>query len=95
MFDPLKSKTRVVIYTTLAFVLGLGMASGFGWTNPTHAMPVIDEAPRVSQESLGSAQDLSNAFVGIADAVTPAVVSIQVQRTASRGQGNMNIPEEF
>lgn len=95
MFDPLKSKAKVVAYTTLAFVLGLGMASGLGWTGPTHAMPVIDEAPRVSQESLGSAQDLSNAFVQVADAVTPAVVSIRTQRADSRAQGRREIPEEF
>jgi len=95
MFDPLKSKAKVVMYTTLAFVLGLGMASGLGWTGPTHAMPTIDESPRVSQESLGSAQDLSNAFVSIADAVTPAVVSIRTQRSQSQAQGQLEIPEEF
>ncbi|MFP3948912.1 MAG: trypsin-like peptidase domain-containing protein [Longimicrobiales bacterium] len=91
----MKSKAKLILYTTLAFVLGLGMASGLGWTGPTHAMPTLDDAPRVSQEALGSAQDLSNAFVEVADAVTPAVVSIRTERREARGQGRLEIPEEF
>ena len=46
MYDPLRAKGKVVSYSTVAFVFGMGLASGMGWTESSHAMPVIDEADR-------------------------------------------------
>ena len=42
MYDPLKAKSKVVLYVTLAFLGGLGLASGIGWTEVSPAMPVLD-----------------------------------------------------
>ncbi len=97
MFDPLRSKTRIVIYTVTAFVLGIGGASALGWTAPA-ATPVVTQAPQISDTEIQPALDLSDAFVNIAEAVTPAVVRIEAERPAtlaSRGQLPMPLPEEF
>jgi len=80
MYDPLKAKAKVVLYSALAFVFGVGMASGLGWTSPTHAMPSVTEAPQVSPEAVQPALDLSGAFTNLAEAVTPAVVRIESTR---------------
>ncbi|MDA0311654.1 MAG: trypsin-like peptidase domain-containing protein [Gemmatimonadetes bacterium] len=80
MYDPLRAKAKVVFYSALAFVFGIGMASGLGWTSPSYAMPVINELPQVSAEAVQPALDLSAAFTNLADAVTPAVVRIESRR---------------
>ena len=41
MYDPLRAKTKVVFYSVTAFVVGLGLAAGFGWTENSLAMPTI------------------------------------------------------
>jgi serine protease Do len=95
MFDPLKAKTQVLLFTTLAFLGGVGGASLLGWTSLT-AMPAILEQPQISPEAVAPAVDLSTAFVNIAEAVTPAVVRIEADRprqTAAGGGGSM--PEEL
>ena len=80
MYDPLRTKTKVVFYSAVAFVIGLGMASGLGWTSPTYAMPTLIETPQVAAEAVQPALDLSEAFTNLADAVTPAVVRIEAGR---------------
>lgn len=80
MYDPLRAKAKVVLYSALAFVFGVGMASGLGWTSTSHAMPTISEAPQVSPAAVQPALDLSEAFTNLAEAVTPAVVRIQSRR---------------
>ena len=72
MYDPLKAKAKVVLYSTVAFLFGLGLASGLGWTDVSHAMPSVSEAPQVSEAAVRPARDLSDAFVNLADAVTPS-----------------------
>ncbi|MEX0935520.1 MAG: trypsin-like peptidase domain-containing protein [Gemmatimonadota bacterium] len=96
MFDPLKLKTRILIYTVTAFALGLGGASLMGWTSLT-AMPAIQQSPQVPQEAIQPALDLSNAFMTIAEAVTPAVVRIEAERPTAAGSGGApsQIPEPF
>ena len=49
MYDPLRSKTKIVFFTAVAFLMGLGVASGFGWTSTSLAMPTLIEAPQVSE----------------------------------------------
>jgi len=96
MYDPLKSKAKVFVATTVAFLFGLGLASSLGWTGPTFAAPTVDEEPRVAEEDVRAAVDLSDAFVEIAREVRPGVVRIQVQKSGSAGRGGRGrIPEPF
>lgn len=80
MYDPLRAKTKVALYSVVAFLFGVGLASGMGWTESSLAAPTVSEAPQVSAEAVRPATDLSDAFVNLADAVTPAVVRIEVTR---------------
>ncbi len=96
MFDPLRFKTRIVIYTVAAFVLGIGGASAMGWAAPATTLPAVTQIPQVSDAQIQPALDLSEAFVNIAEAVTPAVVRIEAERPASAAaQSQLPIPEEF
>ena len=82
MYDPLRAKGKVALYTGAAFIIGIGAAAGLGWTQ-TAPGPVVDEKPVLSAEMVKPAQDLSDALTHIADVVTPAVVRIQSRRPAS------------
>ena len=95
MFDPLRFKTRVALYTVVAFVLGIGGASAMGWASPV--APVVTQIPQVSDAQIQPALDLSEAFVNIAEAVTPAVVRIEADRLATLASNGPSIPmpEEF
>jgi len=94
MYDPLRAKAKIVLYTVVAFLFGLGMASGMGWTRTSEAMPVINEAPQVSEAAVKPAMDLSDAFVNLADVVTPAVVRIESRRPAPQAS-RQQIPDAF
>ena len=94
MYDPLKAKTKVVFYIAVAFLFGLGIASGLGWTSSSHAMPTLTEAAQVSPDAVRPALDLSEAFTNLAKAVTPAVVRIESRRSAQRGS-RQEVPEAF
>ena len=93
MYDPLRSKAKVVLYVTVAFLFGLGIASGLGWTSVSHAMPAITTAPQVSPEAVQPALDLSEAFTNLAEAVTPAVVRIESRRPRTASPGLQQDPE--
>lgn len=80
MFDPLRAKAKTALYTGVTFLAGLGFASGLGWTQTSPTMPAIDERPALSLDAVKPASDLSEAFVNIANVVTPAVVRIQTRR---------------
>jgi serine protease Do len=96
MYDPLKAKAKVVLYTGIAFLFGLGLASGLGWTSSSHAMPVLTEAPQVSPAAVQPARDLSDAFTNLAKAVTPAVVRIESRHSAHPSAGDQQqIPDAF
>jgi len=93
MYDPLRQKTKVAVYTAVAFLFGIGLASGMGWTGSSHAMPVGTEIPQVADAAVKPALDLSDAFVNLADAVTPAVVRIEARRPAR--QTSQRVPDVF
>jgi len=93
MYDPLRAKAKVAFYTGAAFLTGLGVASGLGWTDSSMAMPTLDEAPQVSEAAVAPARDLSEAFVNISEVVTPAVVRVEVRRPMSSRVSGM--PEQF
>ena len=93
MYDPLRAKAKLVLYTAVAFLFGIGMAGGLGWTSTSYAMPVIEESPQISPEAVQPALDLSAAFTNLADAVTPAVVRIESRRPVS--QATQQVPDAF
>ncbi|MDZ7779184.1 MAG: Do family serine endopeptidase [Gemmatimonadota bacterium] len=96
MYDPLRAKTKMILLTATAFLFGIGLAGGLGWTSSSHAMPGITEAPQVSSEQVRPARDLSDAFTNLADAVTPSVVRIETRRTVeSSGGRNQEVPDAF
>jgi serine protease Do len=95
MFDPLRAKARVIMIIAFGFVGGLGLASVVGWTGPSYAMPPIAVAPQVSEAAIKPAMDLSDAFANVAEAVTPAVVRIEVTSTRRVSRSQMQVPEEF
>ena len=80
MFDPLKTKMKVLFYVALAFLVGVGVASGMGWTRDAVATPAISVAPQIPAEAVRPARDLSESFVRVAGVVTPAVVSVTTRR---------------
>ena len=80
MFDPLKTKMKVIFYVALAFLVGVGVASGMGWTQDAVATPAVSVAPQIPAEAVQPARDLSDSFVRVAEVVTPAVVSITTRR---------------
>lgn len=82
MFDPLKSKSRVVLYSTLTFLFGVGLASSLNWTAGSQALTTTAEVAQVPVAAVQPALDLSSAFVTIAEEVTPAVVRIRTERPA-------------
>lgn len=95
MFDPLRFKTRLVIYVAAAFALGIGGASAAGWASPSRP-PAVTQVPQLTDAEIRPALDLSEAFVNIAEAVTPSVIRIEAERPASlASQGQFNLPEEF
>ena len=94
MYDPLRAKAKVALYGGLTFFLGLGIASGLGWTRASLAMPVVDERPALSAEEVKPAADLSEAFVNIADVVTPAVVRIESRRPAQMASAR-GVPQDM
>src|ERR1700686_3863973 len=65
-------KARLVVAATTAFIGGLIVASGMNWTKLGFAQT------RPSAAQVQPIADASNAFVAIANNVTPAVVSIEV-----------------
>ena len=95
MYDPLRAKTKVVLLTATAFVFGIGIAGGLGWTSPSHAMPALSEVPQVSPEAVRPAMDLSDAFTNLADAVTPSVVRIESRRAVAARSSQQQVPDAF
>ena len=93
MFDPVRAKARVIGTIAFGFLGGLGLASGLGWTGPTYAMPSVQQIPQISEEAVRPALDLSDAFANTAEAVTPAVVRIEV--TSTRRVAARSIPDEL
>lgn len=75
--DPLRTKTKVAVGTAGAFVLGLTVAAGLGWSHT--ALPEIRAEPQIPAAVVQPALDISDAFVNIAEVVTPAVVRIEAE----------------
>ena len=90
MYDPLRAKTRVALSVAACFLFGLALASQFGFVETAVELPVVQTAPAVAEEAVQPALDLSDAFVNIAEAVTPSVVRIEAVRRLPREGGDSN-----
>ncbi len=84
IYDPFRAKVKVAFYTAAAALMGLGIASALGWSGVSHAMPVIGSEPQIPMQAVQPALDLSDAFVNVAEIVTPAVVRIEARREVRR-----------
>jgi len=92
MSDLFRTKLRVLGLTTVAFTGGVLVASSLDWTAGSHAATVMQAQP--SRQEVRPVAELSDAFIAISEAVTPAVVAIETERTARRAEG-MQIPDEI
>lgn len=107
MSDPLRTKLKVVMFAALALLLSLGLATALKAVQggqvataavaqtpapPAAAMERPDAAVTASPGSFQTLQDVSQAFVSIAETVTPAVVSIDTRGTP---QQRLRLPERF
>ncbi len=93
MLDPIRTKARTIALVSAAFLGGTFFASGLEWTTGTHAASLLQSTP--SAQDVAPVANLSEAFIAIADAVTPAVVNISTERTARGGRGLPGLPEEW
>ncbi len=84
IYDPFRAKVKIAFFTAAASLMGLGIASALGWSGVSHAMPVIGTEPQIPLQAVQPALDLSDAFVNVAETVTPAVVRIEARRQARR-----------
>jgi serine protease Do len=86
MLDPVRAKLRVVGFTAGAFAGGVLLASGLDWTAGSHAATLLQTTAQPSSSEVRPVQELSQAFISIAESVTPAVVSIETERTPRAGR---------
>jgi serine protease Do len=81
MLDPVRAKLKLVGVTAGAFAGGVLLASGMEWTAGSHAS-MLQTTARPSSQEVRPVAELSQAFISIAESVTPAVVSIETERGA-------------
>lgn len=79
MLDPVRAKLRVLGLTTITLLAGIVLASALPLPASSGANILLQQPP--SRSDTRPMAELSAAFVAISEAVTPAVVSIQTQRT--------------
>jgi serine protease Do len=95
MLDPVRAKLRMIGVTAGAFAGGVLVASGLDWTTRSHAA-LLQTTGRPPASEVRPVQELSQAFITIAESVTPAVVSIETERAegSSRRRGGEEGGEE-
>jgi serine protease Do len=86
MLDPVRAKLKLVGVTAGAFAGGVLLASGLDWTTGSHAATLLQSTEQPSHQEVRPVAELSQAFISIAESVTPAVVSIETERRAPAGQ---------
>jgi serine protease Do len=82
MLDPVRAKLKLVGVTAGAFAGGVLLASGLEWTAGSHAATLLQTTEQPSRQAIAPVAELSQAFISIAESVTPAVVSIETERNA-------------
>jgi len=95
MPDPVRAKLKLIGATAVAFTGGVLLASGLDLPAGSHAATLLQTPP--ARQDIKPVADLSQAFISIAESVTPAVVAIETERTGGRrgGRGQQDIPEEL
>ena len=76
------ARARFGAAVAIAFASGIVFASGFDLTRFGYAQSRSVATAKPSVQEVKPISDASNAFVSIAEHVTPAVVSIQAERDA-------------
>src|SRR5687768_12382258 len=95
MLDPVRAKLKLVGVTAGAFAGGVLLASGLEWTAGSHATTMLQTTEQPSKQEVRPVAELSQAFISIAESVTPAVVSIETESNApARGRGRGEEEEE-
>jgi serine protease Do len=94
MLDPVRAKLRLVGVTAGAFAGGVLLASGLDWTTGSHAATLLQTTAQPSSSEVRPVQELSQAFISIAESVTPAVVSIETERTPRPGRRRGGQPDQ-
>jgi len=94
MRDPLRAKLGAAALVAAAFSGGLVLASALPSANRSQATLLQATRPPAARD-VRVVQDLNDAFISIAESVTPAVVSISTRRTVRTGARSLPIPEEF
>src|SRR5690554_5073043 len=91
MIDPIREKARPLLLVAMVSVLGVGLARGLERWGPARGAglpPGLTAAgPGVELAAPRDARGLSEAFSAIAEAMMPAVVRIQAERSARRVAG--------
>ncbi|HEX8691880.1 MAG TPA: trypsin-like peptidase domain-containing protein [Longimicrobium sp.] len=94
MPDPVRAKLKLIGFTAVAFTGGILLASGLDLTAGSHATTVLQTAP--TRQDIKPVADLSQAFISIAESVTPAVVAIETERNAgAQGRDREQVPEDL
>ena len=90
------SKSKAIAVGAVAFIAGVFFASSMNWT---HILGAQGKVPtRSALVSNASLDDSQNAFVSIAERVTPAVVSVSAERTTKASDMRdrvRQLPPEF
>jgi len=98
MNDPLRSKLNLILTALVAFGVGLGIAARFDLTPPgvaqDHNPPLRLISSSLSANESGSQMLPMDGFAEIAERITPAVVTIYVDRDIS-AHGRQRLPEPF
>ena len=92
----MRNRIKLAGATAVAFTGGILLASGLDLPAGSHAATLIQTPP--ARQDIKPVADLSQAFISIAESVTPAVVAIETERAPTargRRQGGGEIPEEF
>jgi len=86
------SRLRLGGAVVIAFLCGLLFASSMDWTRFGYAQQGGGTAVKPTAKESKPMADASNAFVNVAEALTPAVVAIDASRTAPRTARNNRRP---
>lgn len=89
MSDTRRKRGKLIFFGLVSLLLGLSLASSRLRPEPR---PALVQSVLGERGAVREAAGLSEAFIAIAESVTPAVVRIQAERPGGRGAG---VPPEF
>jgi serine protease Do len=80
-----RAKLKLLGMTAAAFAGGIALATGMDWTAGSHAA-LLQTPGRPAEREVRPVAELSDAFISIAESVTPAVVAIETERAPRQGE---------